>query len=151
MHSQVLCLRKLNLWKALRWRFFSFFSLLLEEYFQDKDCVVPREVSWTDPRPGQELLRVLELTPEAVLLEEELYRPVRAPLLHRAHKPRARVVAEQPLDGEDQLLEHAGVKEEIRANHPVQLVLEVQEAQGDQAPGQGDHLKRKEYFLMSHL
>ena len=46
---------------------------ILKEYLQHKDCVAPREVRGTDPRAGQEPLRILELTPEAVFLQKKVY------------------------------------------------------------------------------
>ena len=54
MHSQVLCLRKLNLWKALRWRFFSFFILTPWGIFsRQRLCGSPwGQLDWSPSRPG---------------------------------------------------------------------------------------------------
>ena len=61
-------------------------TLSLEEYFEHEDVVVSGEVRGRDARAAEEGVGVLVLALEGVLLQQQLYRPVRTPLLHRADK-----------------------------------------------------------------
>ena len=61
-------------------------TLSLEEYFEHEDVVVSGEVRGRDARAAEEGVGVLVAALEGVLLQQQLYRPVSTPLLHRADK-----------------------------------------------------------------
>ena len=61
-------------------------TLGLEEYFEHEDVVVSGEVRGRDARAAEEGVGLLVAALEGVLLQQQLYRPVRTPLLHRADK-----------------------------------------------------------------
>ena len=61
-------------------------ALSLEEYFEHEDVVVSGEVRGRDSGAAEEGVWVLVAALEGVPLQQQLYRPVRTPLLHRAYK-----------------------------------------------------------------